>query len=388
MSKALIAMLRKQRDEARTSAESLLSKEEAGTELSDTDKKNLEDLTKNATELDARIKSLTETEMGRLEAANLDAKFDKMVAQFSVKEPKPEATSLGQQFTDSSVFTTFAQTGTGTSGVFSSEFALLDTSAGGGVIPTDRVSDAPQPSISFPLLGAIGYEPVSGNAIDWIEWPEEHPIAGIVAEGAPKPEATYAPVLKTGTLDKYAHHIPITREMLEDLPRVRSIVSGALLDGVRLKAEKEVVAALSAATIPPVTGSGAGGDTLLKMLRVGIATVQSAGYRPNAAVLNPLDYADIDVELLGITLAGARRESPVWGLTVIPSNEVPEGTSWIGDFKAAVTLFDRRVTNVYMTDSHSAEFISNILRILAEARMKTVVVRPNALAEVSIGAVA
>jgi hypothetical protein len=46
-----------------------------------------------------------------------------------------------------------------------------------------------------------------------------------------------------------------------------------------------------------------------------------------------------------------------------------------------MTLFDRRVTNVYITDSHAAEFISNILRILAEARLFSAVVRPEAIVE-------
>jgi len=387
MSKALIIKLRGQRDEARASADTILAKMERGEDLADTEKTNLETLTSEATTLDARIKELTEMETARIEALNLDAKFDSLKTEKSTLQIHEQPKDLGSMFTESSIYTNYIQTPSGNSGVFTTEFALLDTIST-GVIPVDHASEAAMPSHITPLLGAIGYEPVSGNAIDWIEWPETLPVAGLVAEGAVKPEATYAPVLRTGTLDKLAHHIPITREMLEDLPRVRSIVSNALLDGVRLKAEKDAVVALMGATIPPVTGSGAAGDTLLKMLRVGIATVQTKGYRPNAIALNPLDYADIDVELLGVTLAGARRESPVWGTTIIAVPELPAGTAYVGDFKAAMTLFDRRVTNVYMTDSHADEFTSNILRILAEARLKSVVQRPNALVEVTVGAVA
>ena len=53
----------------------------------------------------------------------------------------------------------------------------------------------------------------------------------------------------------------------------------------------------------------------------------------------------------------------------------------MGDFKEGVTLFDRGVTDVFVTDSHASNFISNILVILAEGRYKSAITDPLALAE-------
>ena len=45
------------------------------------------------------------------------------------------------------------------------------------------------------------------------------------------------------------------------------------------------------------------------------------------------------------------------------------GTTVVGDFKTAITLFDRGQTSVFVTDSHADFFLRNQLVILAEARM-------------------
>jgi hypothetical protein len=388
MSKALILKLRADRDAARASAETLLTKMEAG-DLTETEQSNLKSLTDEATTLDARIKELTEMETQRIEAENLDARFDRLREEKSstlqVTEPAPD---LGSRFTESEAYKSYLKTPSGNSGVFSTEMALVTTIDvnDANLIGTQRVRDAAMPTVSTPFLDALGYEPVGGNALDWIEWPLVVPEAGVVAEGAVKPEATYAPVLRSGTLEKLAHHIPVTREMLEDMPRARAIISGALMTGVRLKAEDNAYTALKAATLPTAQTSLADGGTLLGAIRIGIAECRAHGWASGTVVLNPFDYADIDISLLESTLLGARRDSSVWGLTVVSSAIVDPGTAYVGDFKAGMTLFDRRVTNLYITDSHASEFTSNILRILAEARMKAIVTRPEAIVECSVGA--
>jgi hypothetical protein len=381
MSKALIKRLRDERESARKSADTLLAKMESGSDLSEAESSNLEALVKSASDLDARIADLTKTEMARMEAEALDAKFDQATREFaSVQVTEPESTSLADAFVNSEIFANYAKAPAGNSGVFESSYALIKTEDGSGnrLPGVARVRDAALPVRTTPLLDALGYEPVSSNSIDWIEWPLSAPVAGVVLEGAVKPEATYAPALRAGTLDKIAHHIPITREALEDIARARAIVSGALLDGVRAKAEADAAAALVAATLPTAEH-----ETLLGAIRVGVAECQMAGFQPRTVVVNPLDYAEIDIDLLTLTLNGARRESPVWGLTVVPAGAVAAGTAYVGDFNAGMTLFDRQVTSLYITDSHASEFTSNILRLLAEARMKSIVTRPEAIVECS-----
>ena len=51
----------------------------------------------------------------------------------------------------------------------------------------------------------------------------------------------------------------------------------------------------------------------------------------------------------------------------------------------SITL-DRASANIYTTDSHASEFTSNIVRLLAEARMLPAVVRAEAIYECTVAA--
>lgn len=377
MSKALITKLRKQRDDDRGAVEALLAKVEAGTELSEGEAKNLEDLTRSASELDARIKDLTALETARIEAENLDARFDRLVSERTeARHDEPKATSLGDLFVASSAFTSYRDTPSGKSGLFTVEQSAFATAVTNDLPPISRVRDAAQPGMATPLLDACGYEPVGSNAVEWIEWPADPVPSAAVAEGAAKPEAAFQPVLKTGTLEKWAHHVPFTREMMEDVPRFTAMLNGALLRGLRRKAEANAGAALAGGTYTTVTES-----TLLEAIRVGIATVEMAGFQGRSVVINPLDYAQIDIDLLASTLMGARKDSPVWGVQVIPAASVAAGTAYVGDIASGLLHLDRRVTALYVTDSHADEFTSNILRALAETRNKVVVQQAAAIVE-------
>jgi Phage capsid family len=389
MSKKLITKLRQERDAARASADTILSKAETGAELTDLEKTNLAELEGDATQLDARILELTNMELARIEAAKLDRKLDTAMAETVIEVNEP-ARDIATRFTESDAFSRYQQTPAGTSAMFEVEdFALSSYAAGDPLKSVDangkpfagvtRASDRDTPNLGTPLLDAMFYEPVTTNAIEWIHWPAA-PLAEVVAEGAVKPEHQLAPTLVEGTLEKLAHHTPVTREMLEDVPRTRAIIEGKLLTGVRLKAEANGIAALAAAALPPTVAAA---GKFLEAIRVGIATVQEKGFNPNVVALNPFDYADIDIALLGKTLNGAITGTTPWGLSFVPSFGIKKGEAYVGDFKQGMTLFDRRTLGVYITDSHGEEFTKNILRILAEGRMKAVVTDANAITKVA-----
>jgi hypothetical protein len=83
------------------------------------------------------------------------------------------------------------------------------------------------------------------------------------------------------------------------------------------------------------------------------------------------------------TLNGAALNANFWSLTPLASNNVPVGTAYVGDFGAALTLFTRNATSVYLTDSHTDYFLRNVLVIMAETRAFAAVTEPLALIKVS-----
>jgi HK97 family phage major capsid protein len=387
VSKKLIEKLRKDRDDYTATIERYAKRLEDGEELPEGDAKTLADCRAEAAALNDRIGELQAQETARLQAVMRDAEFDALQraaaehatgSAYTRDRPK----SIGERFTSSEQFARFVAAGArGESGAFDVGFALIKSTDANAkqIAPVSRASDAPLPQYTTPLLDACGFETVSSTNIEWIEWPIALPLAGVVPEGTAKPEAVYAPVVKAGSLEKLAHRIPITDEFLQDNARMESIIGGALINGVKAKAEALAAAAIAGATLPTAEH-----ETLLKAIRVGIATVQAVGFRPNAVVVNPMDYAEIDIELLAATMSGARRESPVWGLTVIPAPIVPAGTAYAGDLVSGVTTFARSTATLDMATQNADDWEKNIIQLRAEQRVKTVVVQPKALVKVSV----
>jgi HK97 family phage major capsid protein len=129
-----------------------------------------------------------------------------------------------------------------------------------------------------------------------------------------------------------------------------------------------------------------GAGDLLAGIRIGIGTVQSAGYaNPTTVLVNPADYAAIDISVMGTAGIAPQSQSTLWGVKVIAAAAVPVGTAYVGDFQNGLTLFDRGTTAVMMTDSHADYFIRNMLLVLAETRALPAVTEPQALVKVGVG---
>ena len=239
-------------------------------------------------------------------------------------------------------------------------------------------------SQTTPLLDAVGKISTNSNVIQWYTWPGMAPPAAVVPEGTDKPELVYDPTPHTDTLATYAHYKAISRQALEDIPQIQSIVEGTLRKGVIQAIDNAVAAALNnaASGIPTSTATD-----LLAGIRVAIGNVQARGYvTPNAAVMNPADFAAIDLAVMVESVDGPRKQSTVWGVPIVAATAVPVGTVFVGDMQSCVSLFARNQVAAYMSDSHADYFVKNLLVILAEQRALAAITEPNAAEKVTVGA--
>lgn len=257
--------------------------------------------------------------------------------------------------------------------------ALITTTTLGAAIQPFVWQNEP-PVASTPLVDAVSVVRVSSGAVEWVETGPD-PVAAVVAEGADKPEAVIVSTPKSATLDTIAHWSQITRQALADAPYIRSLIETKLRRGLARKIEADIAALLNGATLQPATAAN-----LTAAIRNGIALVEAAGYYPTAVALNPADYAGIDIAASTVAGTGPDRRSTFWGLTPISVPSLTAGTAIVGDFKEGVTLFDRGVADVFVTDSHADSFIKNILVILAEGRYKSALTDPLAMAEATAAA--
>ncbi|MET0767370.1 MAG: phage major capsid protein [Aeromicrobium sp.] len=234
-----------------------------------------------------------------------------------------------------------------------------------------------------PVLDVVGKITTGLSAVQWLQWtPNPVAKAPVVPEATAKPEMVLTPVAQSDSLDTYAHWKGITRQALDDIPQIRSIVEGKLREGIMRALEDAVLAAIVAAdaAIPDVDG----GTSALGGIRAAVGQVQGAGYAsPNAVLLNPADFAALDVGIMTGSNSGPSQYGNYWGLRPIAVPAVPSGTAWVGDFATGVQLYTRGQTALYMTDSHADYFIKNIVLLLAETRALATVPDPLALAKVT-----
>jgi HK97 family phage major capsid protein len=380
---AILDSIRADRDDARNAALALAEAEDFNP-----DDPTFVDLQARADTLDKRAATIAGILEKQGAADALDGRLSKAHKRADTDTPV-RLESWGELFTRSDVFTNYPGRGTSsrllidTPQVRALPTSLADLVAAGWKGGTLTV-DATAPPTPTPLLDAVTTVNVSQNAIDVVVWAKVAGGAAVVPEEGAKPSAEYAPTVTPATLDTIAVWTQLTRQLMEDASAVTSLINGELQREVLTKEEDEAAAALAAATLPTATVPV--GESLLSAIRVGIGTVQAAGYQPNAVLVNPADWATLDIAILGGTMAGPVINTNYWGLSVIAANDQPAGTATVGDFRAGVQHYVRSGVSLYVTDSHASTFVNNVFTILAERRSKTLVTRPAALVECSVTA--
>lgn len=386
MSTAVLDKLCTERDETRAAAVAIAESDDFNPE----DRTYVE-LRSRASDLDGRIASLAELIEQQQAADKLDGKLAKAAQQRQQRDDDVQQRggvqtreTWGEAFVRSDEFRSYR--GRGTSPIV--ELDGVQTRAlptgiadlvAAGLSGTKYGVDLTPPVAPTPLMDNVTQIQVSGNAIEYVSWAKVAGGAAKVAEKGPKPSAEWAPTVTSDTLDTWAVYTQLTRLLIEDFAAVRSLIDGELRRDVARAEEADAVAVLAAASgaIPDATVT----DDLLAAIRVGIGTVQEAGYTPTAVLLNPADWADMDVAIMGDTLNGPRVNQTFWGLTPIPSSAQTAGTAVVGDFRSAIHHYVRSQIALYITDSHADTFLSNVFTLLAERRGLTAVVRPQALVE-------
>lgn len=344
-------------------------------------------LKKDSEKLERAYRELQEWETRRSESDKIGNALSRLDSRQKAEKAetltRENHLSLGEAFTRSDQFSTYA--GRGTSGRVSIDQPLLtratittDVDPGKAFMTADKAFVQRTPTFSTPLLSLSNSVQVSSGNVEYVELGPT-PVAAVVAETALKPEAVLSAVTVSKVLETIAHHVVVTRQALEDSNQLRSWIDGELIRGVAAKLEQLCATALTGATLPTASGAD-----LLSAIRVGISTVQLAGFTPNAIAINPADAAAIDIAILNGTLGGASIQGAVWGLQLAPVASIPVGAPVVGDFAAGLTTFYRSGTEVLISDSHSDFFLRNQYVILGERRALSAVTQAAALVECSV----
>ena len=217
------------------------------------------------------------------------------------------------------------------------------------------------------------------------------------AGGGYKPEGAWAFEVVTTNVKTIAEWVPVTKRALADVAQLEGLINDELAADIAEAEEGQILNGNgSGENFTGITATSgiqtqAFATDLFTSVRKGVTKLRTVGrVNPSALLVNPADAEKIDLlkDANNVYYYGGPQvigQRTLWGVPVVESETMTEGTGLIGDFSKAV-LWDREQTTVTMTDSHSDFFVRNLVAILAEERLAFGVTRPTGFCTVALAA--
>jgi len=247
------------------------------------------------------------------------------------------------------------------------------------------VAGAFQPLTIESLYNSV---PTTSNAIEYTKEASFTNNAAEAAEGSAKAESAITFSLVNMPISTVAHWIKISRQLAADNAALAAYVDLRMRYGVNRKVETQLVS--GDGTAPNISGfldsgnyTAHGyadanlGSTLKKLvlIRKIIGDLEAAGYNPDAIVLNPADWAQVEIDLF-TTAAGQVRVSVdsagvprLFGRRIVSSVGMTADNVAVGAFGSHGTIHNREGVVVEMSDSDSDNFTKNLITLRAERRL-------------------
>ena len=304
--------------------------------------------------------------------------------------------SIGASFTDCEDFQAVAKKGRGIARMgLKAVTSITSLTTGTGGVGTAIVPDRLQGIVGAPerqmtVRDLIMPGRTASNAIEYVKESGYQNMAATVGEGTAKPQSDLSFEMITTTVKTLAHWIRASKQVLADIPMLQSYIDGRLRYGLMYVEEQQILAGDGTGTnllglIPQATDFDEAlrevGDTPIDLLRRAVLQVRIAEYRASAIVLNPIDWAGIELQKddtgqylwVNISTGG---EPKMWRLPVVDTNAMPAGKFLVGAFDMAAQVFDREDANVEVSTEDADNFTKNMVTIRAEERLALAVFRP------------
>jgi len=216
-----------------------------------------------------------------------------------------------------------------------------------------------------------------------------------VGEGLVKPEATIAWTLREDNVRKIAVWVPVTDEMMDDVPAFESYLRGRL--GFMVKQREELQLLRGAGTGVTILGlynrtgvqtvTGYGMSTIDSILAAITEVQKDAFVEPTAMVIHPNDWFQVRTSkdttgnyLLGPATLDPNQARP-WGLQVRVTTNALENTALVGAYNQA-QVFRKTGISIAISTENEDYFIKNKVAVRAEERLALAVYRPAAFCKV------
>ena len=330
-----------------------------------------------------------------------------------VEEADAGVKSIGEQFTDTEAYAKYMSNGV--KGVDSqAEFkTTLNTT---GYPPESlRAPGILETALRDPnaVIGLFDQIQTDQNAFVYLEETTFTNNAGEIAESGDitsANESALAFTERTESIRKIATFLPVTDELLADVSGIQGYVNSRLSTMMKLRMDNQLINGNGSA--PNLTGvlnkSGintfAYGSYTGELRKIGqiyqaITEIRKDAFvEPDAIVMHPSDWYDIVTTTSSVETSGSRNplfvvaggfgadaQPRIWGLKVVASTAIAEGTMLVGKFGGgdAAQIVSRQGVDLAVSDSHSDFFAKNQLAIRLTMRMGFVVYKPTAFCSIT-----
>lgn len=340
----------------------------------------------------------------KLSADELLTKFNELTADLRAVEQKAVAhlsgpartKSYGEQLQESAAFKTFVERGMQGSMKLEmakfSEKAVTSTAAGGLIRPLYETDPVELPRRQLRIRDLLNVVPIQTSSVDYPKQSTVTNAAAPVAESDAKPYSDYAWTNATAPVRTIAHLAKLTRQAMDDAPRLVAEVDSEMRYGLALVEEAQIlngsgtgqnlngIVTQATAYAAPITISS---PTSIDLIRLAMLQGALALYPANGVVLNEADWAFIE---LMKTTDGAYLFSNVqgtvqprlWGLPVVATPAMTIDKFLVGDFLRGATLYDRMGVEVLISTENVDDFEKNLATMRCEERLALAVKRPAA----------
>lgn len=338
------------------------------------------------------------TQQGELQARLATA--EQMVASINQGGGSPApAMTVGEQVVASEEFEAFRQNPRGSFRMPVQAKVTEDAASGGDLIVPDRVPGIVGPGLRrLTIRDLIAWGRTGSNSIEFARELVYTNAAGVVSENPSdgKPESNITFEADSAPVATIAHWIHASRQVLSDVSMLQSYIDGRLRHGLKLVEEAQLL-----------KGSGVGlnidgiytqaqaysnpgvvvtAETRIDRLRLALLQVELSEYSADAIVLNPIDWAAIELlktatENAYLFASPRAVTTPVlWGRNVVPTQAMTATEFLVGAFGGgmAVQGWDREDANVQISLEDRDNFIKNMVTLRCEERVGLTVFRPAA----------
>lgn len=220
--------------------------------------------------------------------------------------------------------------------------------------------------------------------------------AAAVAEGAAKPESALEFEERTSLVRKIATVLPLTDEIMSDVPALQGYIDNRLTLFLKLEWERQLLLGsgiapnlLGLMLTPGIQTQAKGADPTPDAIYRGMQKIRTLTYfEPTGVVMHPDDWTDIRLLKTtdGVYIWGHPSEvglDRLWGLTVRQTPLITLGTALVGAFNVGSQQFIRQGIAFAISTEHASFFVENKIMLRVEMRLAHVVFRPAAYCTVT-----